>query len=182
METTFQPVIEEGDIKILGTEEEVRERIVARSPRDAGGAGHAAEAEDGHPLDPRRQRAPRGFLYAVKASRFLTHMKKLKDPDEPIARFFDRARHLGRHLGPILYQLPPNWPPSAPRTTNSRPRPSNWPPASRSTARRPRAWAACSAPAARRPTRCTRCCSRTKRWKRRCIRRMKNSNRSARIR
>jgi uncharacterized protein YecE (DUF72 family) len=37
-------------------------------------------------------------------------MKKLKDPGEPIARFFDRARHLGPHLGPILYQLPPRWP------------------------------------------------------------------------
>jgi uncharacterized protein YecE (DUF72 family) len=57
-----------------------------------------------------REQAPSRFLYAVKASRFLTHMKKLKDPEEPIARFFDRAHHLGRHLGPILYQLPPNWP------------------------------------------------------------------------
>src|SRR4051812_27341072 len=37
-----------------------------------------------------RRRAPNGFEYAVKASRFLTHMKKLKDPDEPIERFFDR--------------------------------------------------------------------------------------------
>ena len=54
-------------------------------------------------------RAPRGFLFAVKASRFLTHMKKLKDPEEPIERFFDRARALGRHLGPVLYQLPPGW-------------------------------------------------------------------------
>jgi uncharacterized protein YecE (DUF72 family) len=52
-------------------------------------------------------RAPMRFLFAVKASRFLTHMKKLKDPDEPVARFFDRARALGRHLGPVLYQLPP---------------------------------------------------------------------------
>ena len=43
-----------------------------------------------------RDQAPRRFLYAVKASRFLTHMKKLKDPEEPIARFFDRAKHLDR--------------------------------------------------------------------------------------
>jgi uncharacterized protein YecE (DUF72 family) len=57
-----------------------------------------------------RRRAPRGFEYAVKASRFLTHMKKLKDPEEPIARFFDRARHLGRTFGPVLFQLPPRWP------------------------------------------------------------------------
>jgi len=54
-------------------------------------------------------RAPRGFLFAVKASRFLTHMKKLKDPDEPLDRFFSRARSLGQHLGPVLYQLPPGW-------------------------------------------------------------------------
>ncbi len=56
-----------------------------------------------------REVAPPGFLYAVKASRFLTHMKKLKDPEEPIARFFDHAGHLGPHLGPVLYQLPPAW-------------------------------------------------------------------------
>ena len=53
--------------------------------------------------------APRGFLYAVKASRFLTHMKKLKDPEEPLARLFERMRPLRRHLGPVLYQLPPGW-------------------------------------------------------------------------
>ena len=57
-----------------------------------------------------REQAPRQFLYAVKASRFLTHMKKLKDPRDPLLRFFDSARHLGSHLGPILYQLPPRWP------------------------------------------------------------------------
>jgi uncharacterized protein YecE (DUF72 family) len=57
-----------------------------------------------------KERAPVGFLYAVKASRYLTHMKKLKDPAEPIARFFERATCLGRKLGPVLYQLPPRWP------------------------------------------------------------------------
>lgn len=56
-----------------------------------------------------RARAPSGFTFAVKASRFLTHMKKLKDPDEPIERFFSHARRLGRALGPVLYQLPPHW-------------------------------------------------------------------------
>jgi uncharacterized protein YecE (DUF72 family) len=50
-----------------------------------------------------------GFLYAVKASRYLTHMKKLKDPAEPLDHFFSRARRLGRALGPVLYQLPPHW-------------------------------------------------------------------------
>lgn len=56
------------------------------------------------------RRAPRGFVYAVKASRYLTHMKKLKDPQEPLARFFTRARRLQTALGPVLYQLPPRWP------------------------------------------------------------------------
>ena len=57
-----------------------------------------------------REATPRGFLFAVKASRYLTHMKKLKDPEEPLGRFFDAARELGPKLGPVLYQLPPRWP------------------------------------------------------------------------
>ncbi len=55
------------------------------------------------------EQAPSGFVYALKASRYLTHMKKLKDAAEPLARFMERARELRAHLGPILYQLPPNW-------------------------------------------------------------------------
>ncbi len=55
------------------------------------------------------QQAPAGFVYAIKASRYLTHMKKLKDPAEPIDRILGRARRLGDHLGPVLYQLPPGW-------------------------------------------------------------------------
>jgi uncharacterized protein YecE (DUF72 family) len=39
----------------------------------------------------------------------LTHLKKLKDAKAPLRRFLDRARLLGAHLGPILYQLPPRW-------------------------------------------------------------------------
>jgi uncharacterized protein YecE (DUF72 family) len=54
-------------------------------------------------------RAPAGFTYAVKASRFLTHMKKLREPEEPLDRLFSRMQALGRHLGPVLYQLPPGW-------------------------------------------------------------------------
>jgi uncharacterized protein YecE (DUF72 family) len=54
-------------------------------------------------------------VYAVKASRFLTHMKKLKDPELPIERTFENVRHLGRHLGPVLYQLPPRWGPNLER-------------------------------------------------------------------
>jgi uncharacterized protein YecE (DUF72 family) len=50
---------------------------------------------------------PPGFVMAVKASRFLTHLKRLRDPDEPVGRLLERARRLGSRLGPILYQLPP---------------------------------------------------------------------------
>jgi len=57
-----------------------------------------------------REKAPKRFLYAVKAARFLTHMKKLKDPEEPIFRTFENVKELGPHLGPVLYQLPPRWP------------------------------------------------------------------------
>jgi uncharacterized protein YecE (DUF72 family) len=56
-----------------------------------------------------RKQAPRGFVYAVKASRYLTHMKKLSAPEEPLKTFFERARKLGKTLGPVLYQLPPYW-------------------------------------------------------------------------
>jgi uncharacterized protein YecE (DUF72 family) len=57
-----------------------------------------------------RDQAGPEFLYAVEASRFLTHMKKLKDPEEPLARFFEHAQQLGPRLGPVLFQLPPRWP------------------------------------------------------------------------
>jgi uncharacterized protein YecE (DUF72 family) len=56
------------------------------------------------------RRVPRRFLFAVKASRFLTHMKKLKDPGDPLRLFFTRAKRLDPALGPVLYQLPPRWP------------------------------------------------------------------------
>jgi uncharacterized protein YecE (DUF72 family) len=56
-----------------------------------------------------KEQAPSGFLMATKASRFLTHIKRLKDPEEPLARFFSRASALGRSLGPVLYQLPPSF-------------------------------------------------------------------------
>ncbi len=51
---------------------------------------------------------PTGFCFAVKASRFITHIKRLKDTQEPVSTFLDRARNLHSHIGPILYQLPPN--------------------------------------------------------------------------
>ena len=55
-------------------------------------------------------RTPASFVFAVKASRFLTHMKKLKDPEEPVQRLFSRAVELRSKLGPILYQLPKQMP------------------------------------------------------------------------
>jgi uncharacterized protein YecE (DUF72 family) len=54
------------------------------------------------------ERAPKGFIYAVKGSRFITHMKKLNVDRKSIDIFFDRAALLKEHLGPILWQLPPN--------------------------------------------------------------------------
>ena len=53
--------------------------------------------------------APRDFVFAVKASRFLTHIKRLKDPAAPLRRFFTRVRALGPTLGPVLFQLPPQF-------------------------------------------------------------------------
>lgn len=52
--------------------------------------------------------APEGFLYAVKANRYITHIKRLKDAAEPLQLFFERIRLLENKLGPVLYQLPPN--------------------------------------------------------------------------
>jgi len=54
-----------------------------------------------------RERTPAGFVVAVKVSRYLTHVKRLRDPAEPVARFLDRAHGLGPKLGPVLLQLPP---------------------------------------------------------------------------
>jgi uncharacterized protein YecE (DUF72 family) len=56
-----------------------------------------------------RDQAPPGFRFAVKANRFLTQAKKLKDCAEPIARMMAPVRELGATLGPILYQLPPRF-------------------------------------------------------------------------
>ena len=60
-------------------------------------------------FDKWREQAPPGFCYAVKANRFLTQAKKLKDCEEPLARMLPAIRELGEALGPILYQLPPRF-------------------------------------------------------------------------
>ena len=49
------------------------------------------------------------FIFSVKASRFITHMKKLKDPEEPIHNFLNKISLFKENLGPILFQLPPKW-------------------------------------------------------------------------
>jgi uncharacterized protein YecE (DUF72 family) len=54
-----------------------------------------------------RERTPPGFVVTVKASRYLSHIKRLRDPEEPVQRLMERARGLGDKLGPILLQLPP---------------------------------------------------------------------------
>ena len=55
-----------------------------------------------------RDQAPPGFCYALKANRFLTQAKKLKDCEEPLERMMSAVRRLGDRLGPMLYQLPPS--------------------------------------------------------------------------
>jgi uncharacterized protein YecE (DUF72 family) len=52
---------------------------------------------------------PDDFLFSVKASRYITHRKKLKDPAESIEKFFEQIEVLDDKLGPILFQLPPRW-------------------------------------------------------------------------
>lgn len=53
--------------------------------------------------------APEGFVFAVKANRYITHLRKLREPERPLARLLANARALGSHLGPVLFQLPPRW-------------------------------------------------------------------------
>ena len=54
-----------------------------------------------------REETPPGFVVAAKMSRYLTHLKRLHDPEGPVSLFMERARHLGPKLGPVLVQLPP---------------------------------------------------------------------------
>lgn len=58
-------------------------------------------------VDRWREATPEGFLFAVKGSRYLTHMKRLADTGEPLDRFFDLLLRLGDKAGPVLWQLPP---------------------------------------------------------------------------
>jgi uncharacterized protein YecE (DUF72 family) len=60
-------------------------------------------------FDAWREAAPPGFRFTLKYSRYGTHLKHLRDPEKPLARFLERAERLGERLGPILVQLPPHW-------------------------------------------------------------------------
>jgi uncharacterized protein YecE (DUF72 family) len=52
---------------------------------------------------------PEGFVFSAKANRYITHMKKLKDPRDTLPPFLDRISRLGGRMDPILFQLPPRW-------------------------------------------------------------------------
>ncbi len=54
-----------------------------------------------------REQTPDDFVIAVKMSRFLTHLRRLRDPADPVQRFMERVSGLGEKLGPVLVQLPP---------------------------------------------------------------------------
>jgi uncharacterized protein YecE (DUF72 family) len=56
-----------------------------------------------------RERAPNGFLFAVKGSRYLTHIRRLKDTGPGLRKYFNRLKPLDDRTGPILWQLPPNF-------------------------------------------------------------------------
>lgn len=52
---------------------------------------------------------PANFRFTLKASRYISHQKKLKDCGEPLARLVELAECFGEKLGPVLFQLPPHW-------------------------------------------------------------------------
>ena len=55
------------------------------------------------------QQVPDDFIFVVKASRYITHMKKLKNPEQPLNRLYRIIEVFGDQLGPVLFQFPPNW-------------------------------------------------------------------------
>jgi uncharacterized protein YecE (DUF72 family) len=64
-----------------------------------------------------RDRTPAGFTFAVKASRYLTHVRRLQDPEDPVSRLLTRSAALGPRQGPVLVQLPPTLPVDLPALT-----------------------------------------------------------------
>jgi uncharacterized protein YecE (DUF72 family) len=56
------------------------------------------------------EETPDDFIFSVKGSRFITHMRRLREIERPLARFFAQGiLNLGKKLGPILWQFPPNF-------------------------------------------------------------------------
>jgi uncharacterized protein YecE (DUF72 family) len=55
------------------------------------------------------EQVPRDFVFAVKMSRYLTHLRRFRDPAEPLGRFWEGASRLGPALGPVLFQQPPTF-------------------------------------------------------------------------
>jgi uncharacterized protein YecE (DUF72 family) len=62
-----------------------------------------------HSVQAWRDGVPDDFIFSVKASRYITHMKKLGNPETSLAVFFQRIAGLAPKLGPVLFQLPPRW-------------------------------------------------------------------------
>ncbi|MFL5725036.1 MAG: DUF72 domain-containing protein [Chloroflexota bacterium] len=93
------------------------ERVPVRSWLEAYAAGFATVESNNafyrlperHTFEDWASRTPGDFVMAVKVSRFLTHIKRLAEPDEPVERFLARATGLGPKLGPALIQLPPQF-------------------------------------------------------------------------
>lgn len=56
-----------------------------------------------------KESVPEGFIFSVKANRYITHMKKLKNVEQSVERFFNNVKALEEKCGPILFQLPPRW-------------------------------------------------------------------------
>src|SRR5262249_57709725 len=69
------------------------------------------------------QAAPAGFTYVLKAPQRITHFARLRDVGEPLGYFCDAARALGDRLGPLLFQLPPNFKKAAARLARAAPLP-----------------------------------------------------------
>ncbi|MFQ5972073.1 MAG: DUF72 domain-containing protein [Alphaproteobacteria bacterium] len=56
-----------------------------------------------------RESTPPDFLFSCKASRYITHIRRLREPAEGLGRFFGAVEALEDKLGPVLFQLPPRW-------------------------------------------------------------------------
>lgn len=98
-----------------------RERFYPRSLRQAGWLEHYADRfsvvevnntfyrlPQEHTFADWELRTPSDFVFVCKMSRFFSHIKRLRDPVDPVRLFLERAKPLGSKLGPVLVQLPPN--------------------------------------------------------------------------